>query len=238
MKGFGRLIKRSLVLTFAVIAIYVGLLIAPNMLFAHHIAYGQFSIYSDRPIDANISTVLDDVADRLSYSELYSESTQLNIYLCHDNWRFTLLTRNPNASGQVNFPVSANIFIRDCDIASNRLIPPDGWMYEMDSRPLSYFIAHESVHALQRGLDPFMIVNAPTHVIEGYADYIAKRPAFDFDEYAKLLMQNDPSMNPKNGLYKRFHLYNAILIDSLGMTFQDMVSGPLELEKTLDYCRN
>ncbi|MCB9192335.1 MAG: hypothetical protein H6603_01995 [Flavobacteriales bacterium] len=238
MKGFGRLIKCSLVLTFAVIVIYVGLLIVPNVLFAHQVAYKQFSVYSDRPIDANISIVLNDVADRLSYSELYSESTQLNIYLCHDNWRFTLLTRNPNAGGQVNFLLSSNIFIRDCDIASNKLIPPSGWMFEMDSRPLSYFIAHESVHAFQRKFDPLMIITTPVHVIEGYADYIAKRPAFDFREYAELLLQNDPSMNPKNGLYKRYHLYNAILIDSLGMTFQEIVSNPPELETTLDYCRN
>jgi len=208
------------------------------MLFAHQISYKGFHVFSDRPVTPHISGVLDDAIARLEHCELYTESAEFNLYLSHNNWLFTFFTRNPNAGGQVNFLVSPNIFIRACNLESNELIPPNGWMFEMETRPLSYFIAHEAVHVLQRRLDPLMIIKSPVHVVEGYADYIAKRPDFDFMDYRTLLLEEDPSMNPKHGLYKRYHLYNAFLIDSLEMSFKQILDTQPELESTLDRVRN
>lgn len=238
MSSVIRTLKRSALLAVSATAIYIGLLIFPGLLFAHQTTYKNFNVYSDRQIDPNVKVVLEDVLARLEHSELYSNEVSFNVYLCNDQWRFNLFTRNPNAGGQVNFLISSNIFIRESDVATNQLIPPNGWMFEMDTRPLSYFIAHESVHALQRAHDPFMVIHTPNHIIEGYADYIAKRPDFDFNQYTQLLRDADSSMDPKNGLYKRYHLYSAILIDSLNLSFKDVLRTEPELEKTLEFCKN
>jgi len=47
-------------------------------------------------------------------------------------------------------------------------------MHSCNDRPLSYFIAHEATHALQRKFDKWMLLKTPAYIIEGYADYIGK----------------------------------------------------------------
>lgn len=214
--------------------VYLILLIYPSVLFANKHPYLNFEIYSDRPIPNTIDLVIDDVIDRIENSELYDANDTFRIYFCNDNWRFKLFTRNGNAGGVVNIPISANIFIRESNIETNELIPPGGWMYTPKERPLSYFIAHESIHSLQRKRNPFIQLTTPSYILEGYADYIAKKPDFNYTKYMELYKTKDFLMNPENGLYHKYHLFTAYLIDKEGYSFDRIINEKPDLERTLE----
>lgn len=226
--------KRSLVISLAVIVTYLIVLIHPNMLFANEYEYRNFRIYADQEITGGINFVLDDAISRIAHSELYEDDDEFRVYICNDAWRFKLFTRNGNAGGLVNFMISPNIFIRESDIENNELIPPHGWMYTPKERPLSYFIAHEAIHSLERKYSPLLQVTTPSYILEGYADYIAKRPDFDYERYKEMYLTNDRLMDPENGLYHKYHLYVAFLIDKKGYSFSQLVNEKPDLNDTLE----
>lgn len=216
------------------IAAYLFLLIYPNVLFANKYQHLNFEIYSDRPITKNIDFVIDDVINRIKHSELYEANDKFRIFLCNDNWRFKLFARDKNAGGMVNIPISPNVFIRESNIETNELIPPGEWMYTPLERPLSYFIAHEAMHSLERKKNPFIQFTTPSYILEGYADYIAKKPDFQYKKYKELYLTNDFLMNPENGLYHKYHLFIAYLIDKEGYSFDRIINEKPDLERTLE----
>lgn len=229
-------LKKIIGFSLSMVFIYLFLLVNPNSLFAHKYEYRNFKVYADQAITENIDFVIDDAISRLEKSDLYEATDQFDVYLCNDSWRFRFFTRNGNAGGVVNFLISPNIFIRESSIETNQIIPPGGWMYSREDRPLSYFIAHEAVHSLQRKHNTFLQFSTPPFILEGYADYIAKKPNFDYERYEKLYLENDPMMNPQSGLYLRYHLYVAYLIEKKSYSFFDIIEEQPDLEKTLKLC--
>lgn len=215
------IVKTTLLILFGCTAIYVLLLLFPKPLFSHSYEYQNFCVYSDQVIPSEIEQVLDDVTARLSGSELYDPELKFQIFICHSKRRFFFFTRNANAGGLVNFLISPNVFIRACDIVDNEIIPPGSWLMNREDRPLSYFIAHESCHALQRHNFPFLQLTSSSQIIEGYADYIAKGKT-DIIEYRNRYLNNDPKMNPANGLYEKYHLFVACYMEQKNYSFKQL----------------
>lgn len=225
--------KRSIGILFGIGLAYIFLLISPSLLFSYTYKYQNFQVYADELIPTEIEEVLKDVDTRLKGSDLYEASDQFKIFICNEDWRFSFFTRNPKAGGVVNFGLSPNIFIRQSDIKKNRIIPPDGWMFAANERPLSYFIAHEATHSLQRKIDPLLNIKNPVYIIEGYADYIGKGKDFDFKKYKQRYIEGHPTMNPANGLYSKYHLYIAYLMEKKNYSFLDIVKEQPDLESVL-----
>jgi len=228
-----KLAKRMLGLMGGIAVIYLLILVHPNPLFAYESQHRNFEIHSDLPISESVKPVIDDAILRLEQSELYKPQAEFQLYLCNKSWRFRFFTRNGNAGGVVNFLFSPNIFIREHELATNQLIPPKSWKNSLADRHLSYFIAHEPVHSLQREWDPFLIFKAPIEVVEGYAEYVAKSPTRNLPHLKEDFGKQAPSMNPGNGLYVKYHLYIAYLIEEKGYRFSTIVEIQPELEKTL-----
>ncbi len=214
-------------------SIYLLFLLYPTPLFANKYQYRNFTIHSDAPIPQSIEAVIDDTIQRLEASELYETADNFELYLCNKNWLFNFFTRNGNAGGAVNFLLSPNIFIRENEIASNRLIPPTSWENSMADRPLSYFVAHEAVHSLQRKHNKFLIFNAPVAITEGYAEYIAKSSSSSLEKLIEGYRSDSPAMNPENGLYDRYNLYISFLIERKGYSFNRLIEEKLDLEEVL-----
>jgi len=230
MKKF--LIGLTLVLFLAPVA-YAVCLTNPQLLLKESYKYKNFTVHSDKAIPVEIENVLDKALANLSRSELYTPDFQFRVNICHSNNLFTFFTRNKNAGGVVNGILSDHAFIRECDIINNEIIPPGGWLLSRHDRPLSYFIAHELTHSLQSKYDRFMILKTEHYIIEGYADYIAKSDSYNFEHYKNLLINNDKLMNPANGLYNRYHLYIAYLMDKKEMRFIDILKQSPDMEQTL-----
>lgn len=219
-----RILKLSLIPLLALI-MYLLLLRNPNFLFAFQHKYKCFTIYSDQPIHEKIVDVLDDVLNRIGRSELYdNDKDAFSIYICNTSWRLTLFTRNPNIGGLVNQGLSNNVYIRAASIEKNEIeSPAPGHEIALaNERPLSYFIAHEITHSLQTKIKRFMHLTTPTYIVEGYADYIGKGDAVGFDDLLDDFEQNHFSMEPSSGLYNRYHLMVAFLIDVKAHSFQEI----------------
>ncbi len=220
--------------------IYLGLLLCPNFLFANRHKYKNFDIYSDRKIPIEIEDVLTEVLKKLKKSELYESTDKFSIYFCNTQWRLLLLTRNPNVGGLVNQGLSNNVFIRESEIEKNKIVSPTKGqeIALVEERPLSYFLAHEITHSLQTKIERFMHITTPKYIVEGYADYIGKGSLFDFKKYQNNFKNNHFTMNPATGLYNKYHLIIAYLIDVKGLSFREVVKQKRSLKEIENELKN
>lgn len=220
-----------------VLAPVVALLCTPKPLFAYHLTHGQVALWSDRPIAPEVAGVIDDATRRLKTSTLYAPSARFRIFICNDEWRLKLYSHRPfsHVGGYTDtFFTGGDVFLRRSEIAANRLIPPSGWTPAMTDRPLSYYFAHEMTHAMEGRAFGRVLVRYPQWVREGYADYIGKGGDFDLRENARLLRAGDPRLDFKrSGLYRRFHLEVAYLLDRKGWTVERLFASPPD-EEALD----
>ena len=216
----------------AVLAVAVGLIVlcTPQPLFAHHLTYGRYQVWSDRPIEPQIAGVLDDVTRRISRSAIYSPDQRFRIFICNDQWRLALYSErfSGGMGGVADTAFTRNVYIRRADIPRNRLIPPHGWKATMSDRPLSYYLAHELTHVMEsRAFGRGSSVRYPDWLNEGYADYIGKGGRFEMAKNAADLRAGVREMDPKaSGLYRRYHLEVAYLLDRQGQTIHELYADP------------
>jgi len=141
---------------------------------------------------------------------------------CPNGALFALLfVRSLEVGGAVN-PFSSNVFIRETDIKNNKILK-EKEIYQAKKRPLSYYLAHEITHVMQHKISNIMPLTIPKYIIEGYADYIGKEPDFDYDKFLQEYKENDFFMTIESGMYNRYHLLVAYLMDKKGMSFREIV---------------
>ncbi len=203
---------------------------APYPLFAQHYTHRRFDLWSDRPIDeAGAARVLDDAQRRIARSALDDGRQRFRVFVCNDNWKLALYSGRfqGGMGGVTDVYLTRNIYLREADLSTNRLIPAHPGRAPMSDRPLSYFIAHEATHALEgRALGRLMSLRYPTWMREGYADYVGKAGQFDVAANLAALRAGDRSMDPKaSGLYRRYHLAVAYDLDVKHMTVRQMFAS-------------
>ena len=166
-------------------------------------------VASDKPIDPAIDKVLDDAERRLATSSLYHAGKPFRIFLCNRSWRLRIFAYDANLGGGTIYP-TRNIFVREADIAANKVLVPNGTLPDEKKRPLSYFIAHEATHVLElRRFGLVTMFQSPFWLVEGYADVVGKGGDFDIERNRNLLIKGDPLVSEKmgrSGLYRRYQL--------------------------------
>ena len=87
-------------------------------------------------------------------------------------------------------------------------------------RTLSYYIGHEITHVLlARELGALKQWQLPAWKNEGYADLVAKGGEFDYERAREQLRRGDRELDPKrSGLYLRYHLLVAYLLERKGLS--------------------
>ena len=73
---------RLFLVLFVLGVLYVGVLFFPSPLFAHAERYGAYRVYSDEPIPADFSRVIEDLDRRLQAMEHAPPEASQRIYLC------------------------------------------------------------------------------------------------------------------------------------------------------------
>lgn len=211
------------------------LLLFPQPLFAYSASHGGFHLWSDRPIDPAIASIVADAERRLRRSDLYEPRARFNVFICNDRWRLVLFTRSAAVGGFADTLFSRNIFLREADIAANRLAPPEGRLADAEVRPLSYFIAHEATHILQsRTFGRLMEFRYPDWLTEGYADWVGKGGRFGIEGNRELLRRGDPRLDHgASGLYRGHHLMVAWLIEREGRSIRDIHAHPPDRQALL-----
>jgi hypothetical protein len=197
-------------------ALYLLLLCFPQALFHSSVQADNLTLYSDRPFSPDAARhVLELVGTKLSASALYSTQQHHVAFICNARWRQRLFfNRNYGVGGVNQYPLTTNVFLRDAFIEENCLIGPGGNRVQGD-RTLDYFIAHEITHTLTAQTTGWVdYYRLPQWVREGYADYVGKGAPFDYAEAKRAFLDGAPEMDwEKSGLYWRYHLLVAYLLD-------------------------
>ena len=214
-----------------VAALMWGLLSLPQPFFHTSVSAKNLTLYSDQPFaSAAGQQVLQLVEAKLTTSPLYSAAQKHLVFICNARWRQRLFFTYQYGVGGVNYyPITTNVFLRDSIIEENCLIGPGGNRVAGD-RTLDYFIAHEIAHSLTgQAVGGIAYHRLPQWKREGYADYLGKGAAFNYDEAKRAFSANDPKMDwAKSGLYWRFNLLVAHLLEKQHWNVQRVLEDPIE----------
>lgn len=213
----------------ALVALYAVVVCFPQPLFLFSVRANSLILHSDRPFSEDAAKQVLQLAEaKLAKSSLPANRHDFDIFVCNSRWRQVLFfNKDYGVGGVAPYPLTANVFLRDAAIEQNRLVSPRGIPVAGD-RTLDYFIAHEITHQLTgQTLGPLRYYRLPQWVREGYADYIGKGDSFNYGEARRAFLADVPEMNwEKSGLYWRFHLLVAHLLDHRGWTVERLLNDP------------
>jgi hypothetical protein len=212
----------------ALFGAYAGLSGIPQPFFGYSVRAESLVLRSDRPFsEATGKRILELAERKLARSPLYSGRQGHNVFICNSRWRQMLFfNKDYGAGGVAQYPATANVFLRDARIEDNRLISPGGNPV-MGDRTLDYFVAHEVTHQLTgAAIGPLRFYRLPQWVREGYADYVGK-DSFDYNDAKRAFLAGTAEMDfQKSGLYGRFHLLVAYLLDHQHWSVERLLKDP------------
>lgn len=221
-----RIAKRMLGAMTLLTVAYLLVLVFPQPLFAYSLEHEGIVLRATRPIPSAMRERLAEVRDRLRSSGIDEPSDVYRVYLCDSPWLFALFARgNYRVGGVADVFVSRNVFLRESDMANNRLIGPSGQPVAPD-RPLSYFIAHEMVHiAHGRRLGRIGYARLPRWVDEGHADAVAREIDLGaaLDAFKAGARELDPA---RSGLYIRYQLLVSYLLQKQQLGLATLLASP------------
>jgi hypothetical protein len=203
----------------------------PSPFFARSVSRGNITLHSDRLIADNARALLAEVSRRLSRSTIDNPGLRHHIYICNSRARFLFFANRKFRMGGICYVgLGRNVFLRQSLISRNRLVGPTGRIVEGE-RTLVYYMAHELTHGLvasELGLAGYLRV--PEWIREGYADYIGKGK-IDMEKAASDLKAGAPAMDPdRSGLYLKYHLLVAYLLDVKGVTVLGLLRGKFDMK--------
>jgi hypothetical protein len=214
---------------------YVPLLRNPQSLFSFSLADGNLVLYSDRPVPTGAGRqVLQRVGNKLKRSLLYDDRQCFRIFICNERWRQILFfNKDYGAGGVAQFPLTSNVFLRQADVAHNRLISPGG-IPVPGTRTFDYFAAHEITHQLTgQTLGVVTYFRLPRWIREGYADYVGQAGQLNYFEARHAFLIGTSDMDPDlSGLYLRFQLLVTYLLDRQHWSVYSLLTQALSQEAT------
>jgi hypothetical protein len=210
-------------------AAYAVLLCIPQPFFAFSVRAGNLVLRSDREFSEGAGKqVLELAARKLARSPLYSGRQSHSVFICNSRWRQMLFfNKDFGVGGVAQYPATPNVFLRDARIEDNCLISARGTPVTGD-RTLDYYVAHEITHQLTgQAIGPLRFYRLPQWVREGYADYVGKGISFDYNAARRAFLAKTPEMDFKrSGLYGRFHLLVAYLLDHQHWSVEQLLNNP------------
>lgn len=218
--------------------IYFGLLLFPQVLFAHSYAQDGITVYARSPLPAEISERITGIAVLVNRSELVENPWSVRIFVCNDGWLFRLF--HPRSSKPfATSAVTNDVFVARADLVRN--ISRSG-SSRFNERTFTGVAAHETMHGLiRRRLGRIRGALLKDWVVEGYADYIAQESSFSEARGLELLITNkrDPSDSFKYFTWRKMVAY---LIEEKGLSFDEIADreakyGPIRRE-TIEWLRS
>jgi len=227
MKKFLSSIKFFIYGLAGIFAIYIVLLIFPQVLFAHEVSYKNFNVYSRQPLDENIYKVLDSAEIRLEKSPLYDKDLTHKIFISDTFPLYAFL--NPRGRGSFgNTTTGIGIMINKADVPSDLVFRNA----EQDNkRPLSDVIAHETTHLLiQNKLGLRKAFALPRWKAEGYCEYVAGNTTIGFEEGTRRWKDNPNDDSAY--LYFKYQQMVRYLLDDEKISVEELLTKDFD-EKDL-----
>jgi len=230
--------RRAGLAVVTVMVAWVGLAIHPQPLFAYSLQRSNVVLHARAPLPPQAGPLLDDVVARIARSPIYDAGRTHHVFLCDSPALFAVfaLPWHRNVGGVTHVHLGGNAFLRPSSIERGRLIGPSG-----DDKPgertLAYFIAHEVTHAMTGDLvGRWGYHGLAAFQTEGYADYVAfaRPPPFDFAGGRAALARDAAAMDvQRSGLYRRYELMVAWLLQRRGLTVAELLAGRIDPRQTL-----
>jgi len=224
--AFARWVRRLLWGTLTVGGAYLLVLVHPHPLFAYELRHAGIVVHATHPIPEAMRTTLDRARARLDRTPLADRAHVEEVFMCDSRWLFALFARtNYRVGGIADVFVGQHVFLRESDMEHDRLISPGGQPVSSD-RPLSYFIAHELMHVAHgRRLGRLGYARLPQWVDDGHADYVARD--IDLAQALRAFKAGAAPLDPaRSGLYLRFHLMVAYVLEKEGVTSAVLLEHP------------
>ena len=215
----GLLKKVSLTVGLILSGATLGLLLLlsyPQPLFPWSVHVNNLALYSDQAFSSEDGKQVLELAQvKLARSPLYSPRDSYAVFVCNSDWRrMTFCFADIKAGALSYYPLSSNVFLSGAVIKENRLISPSG-RSDILSRTLDHFIVHEITHVLTgKSIGGWRLYYLPTWIKEGYAEYIARGGAFNYDKAAQAFLVGSPDMDvPPSVPYLRYTLIITYLLE-------------------------
>jgi hypothetical protein len=237
-RRWARRARRAGLAVAGVLVAWLALAIHPQPLFAYSLQRANVVLHARAPFPAQAGPLLDDVVARLRRSPIYDAGRTHHVFLCDSPTLFALfaLPWHRKVGGVTHVHLGGNAFLRPYSIERGRLIGPSG-----DDKPgertLAYFIAHEVAHAMTGDhIGRLGYRRLAAFQTEGYADYVAfaRPPPFDFASGRAALARDAPEMDvQRSGLYRRYELMVAYLLERGGLTVDQLLAARIDPAATL-----
>jgi hypothetical protein len=235
-----RLWIRAFAALLVFLTLYWALLCFPQPFFRWSVSAANLTLYSDKPFsEEEARKLLEITRSKLAASPLYSAEQQHRIFICNARWRQRLFfNRNYGVGGVNYYPFTTNVFLRDAIIEENRLIAPTGNPVP-NERTLDYFMTHEIGHTLtKQATGSIRHWRMPEWITEGYPDYLGRGDAFHYDEARQAFLAETREMDRwKSGLYLRYNLLVAYLLDKQHWSVERLLEEPIEQKVVEDQVR-
>ena len=221
----------------------------PDPYFEHRASYRNFHLYSDRPIDLNITRIIDEVSVRMQPVDEYNPEAEHHVYLTNDPATFGIFARELNLSTTVQ-ALTINpmgyILVNMTAVEHTRNIYRDRYPHTLYHGDLAYIISHELMHVLTtRELGFVSSWFLPRWKREGYAEYGASlngrihNPSYSLaDRTLRFLNGFYEELSDNQRFYIRSSLICEYLIDVEGMTFGQLIDSPLHTDSVFVRLKN
>jgi hypothetical protein len=218
---------KALLLLVAAFALYVLLLLNPGPLFAYEARFANVVLHAPQPLPDHAIQIARAAHDRIARSPFFSATDEYDVYLCDTPGLYAFVSLKPGSGGVSQVYLDGNVFLRPSAIERDRLIGPSGKDVPGD-RTLTYYIAHELAHTMvARHIGRRSYHALAAWQQEGYADYVGKAGAFDFDAVRAAFRAGERELDPKrSGLYLRYHLLTAYALERQGLTPEELIARP------------
>ena len=231
-----RVAKRALLTLLGSAAAWLALILHPQPLFAYSAQRANVVLYTRAPMPPQAGPLLDEVVRRISRSPLYDARRTHHVFLCDTRTLFGLLTvTGYRAGGVAHAELGGNVFIRPFSIERGTVTGPSG-QEKTGERTLTYFIAHEITHAMtadRTGRWRYRQLSA--FQVEGYADYVGFGRPLDLARERESLINDAPEMSTRrSGLYKRYELLVAYLLERGGFSVDELLAVPIDQRQIED----
>ncbi len=229
-RALRRAVGAALAVLVVVPLVYLAVLRHPEPLFAHSVSVDNLTLWSDEPFDAAAGRrVLTLAHDQLRASPINRPGDRARVFVCNRPWRERLFFLWQRGGGINREPFTDAVFLRRADPSRDVVYGLSGRPATSAGRSMHYFIAHEVAHSLIYRFLGYRRERAlPAWLREGYADRVGRGDGLHVDRALASLRAGDESMSPRrSGLYLRYHLRVAYLLDRRGLTVAQLFATRL-----------
>ncbi len=205
----------------------------PEFFFEKKISYKSYTIYTNYKIPEGYKQVIDKSESLIKKSEIYQPKHKQKIFICNNDFLFTLFAKFSRKAFAINNPMTNDIFIADADFSKNKSRSKSK---NFNIRTLSGVIAHETCHSLLRNKLKLGLIKyrfSSIWKIEGYCDFIAKETSHNFQKGINLLCEQKKNKESKSFEYFKYKLYIDYLIKDKKIKINEILKQDYNID-TLD----